>query len=205
MLGIPKSRMLGIPKLRVLMSNELEKLHNMAKLPSYIICNYQDTSLQGTHWCALYKDLSRSHYMDPFGIEIFPEAIDFLENGIYSTFKIQPEGSKICGQLSLFVLYKLSQGKDFDNIILELNSFFITEKWTSAEDQLIKPKHLNCLTIESANHIYVNQSGDIMEGSLDMKNNKIINLQNPTDDKDAVTKIYVRNEINNLENTIENK
>ena len=48
------------------------------------------------------------------------------------------------------------------------------------------------------NNIYVNQSGDIMEGSLDMKNNKIINLQNPIDDKDAVTKIY-------LENIIENK
>ena len=51
------------------------------------------------------------------------------------------------------------------------------------------------------NNIYVNQSRDTMDGSFDMKNNKIINLQNPTDDKDAVSKIYIKTELNNLEST----
>jgi len=44
--------------------------------------------------------------------------------------------------------------------------------------------------VATMNPIYVNQAGDKMDGNLDMKNNKIINLQNPTDDNDAVNKKY---------------
>ena len=37
----------------------------------------------------------------------------------------------------------------------------------------------------------VTKSGDTMSGGLNMENKKIINLANPTDDKDAVNKKYV--------------
>ena len=118
------SKMLGIPNLKVVMCNELEKLRTTKK--SYIICNYQSTTQNGSHRVALYRDKNhlKNFYFDSFGIEPFPEAIDFLENGFYSIFKIQPEGSKIYGVLCLFVLYKLSQGKDFFDTILELNNYF---------------------------------------------------------------------------------
>jgi len=49
----------------------------------------------------------------------------------------------------------------------------------------------NYLTIDKADDIFVNQDGDSMTGNIDMKNNKIVNLQNPTDDNDAVNKSYL--------------
>jgi hypothetical protein len=47
------------------------------------------------------------------------------------------------------------------------------------------------LTISKANDLFVNEHGDDMKGILDMKNNKIINVAEPTDIKDATTKKYV--------------
>jgi len=45
-------------------------------------------------------------------------------DGIYSTFRIQPEGTQMCGQLCLYVLYKLHQEDNFYDTILELNDYF---------------------------------------------------------------------------------
>lgn len=115
------SKQLRIPKLCVRMVDELGDLEQGGSKPVYVICNYQSTNDIGTHWTALYKDKKRAYFFDPYGIQPFPEAIHFLENGVYSTFRIQPDGSKICGVLCLFVLYKLSRGEDFYDVVLKLN------------------------------------------------------------------------------------
>ncbi len=47
------------------------------------------------------------------------------------------------------------------------------------------------LTMPRANPIYVNQAGDSMEGPLDMKNNKIINIMDPENLKGFRNKWYV--------------
>ncbi|MCY7362721.1 MAG: hypothetical protein LH629_11750, partial [Ignavibacteria bacterium] len=47
------------------------------------------------------------------------------------------------------------------------------------------------LTIPKATPIIVNQTGEDMTGNLDMKNNKITNIGDPTDPKDAVNKGFV--------------
>ena len=39
---------------------------------------------------------------------------------ISSTFKIQEYGTKYCGQMSLYVLYRLNQGDKFTDIVLSL-------------------------------------------------------------------------------------
>ncbi len=49
------------------------------------------------------------------------EVKDFLKHGVYSTFQIQQTNQKFCGQLSLWILFQLSIGKDFYDTVLELN------------------------------------------------------------------------------------
>ena len=118
------SKQLGIPKLYVRMANELGdlvRLKRKTNKPLYIICNYQSTKDIGTHWTALYKYKDNAYFFDPYGIQPFPEAKNFLESGVYSTFRIQPDGSKMCGVLCLFVLYRLSKGDDFYDVVLKLN------------------------------------------------------------------------------------
>lgn len=120
---------LGIPKLYVIMRNELKKLKKL-KLktkPLYIICNYETTSEPGIHWISMYKDKNKdiSYYMNSYGTQPFHEAEDFLDtkDRYYSSFQIQKYNTKLCGELSLFVLYKLSQGEDFFDIMLNLNNW----------------------------------------------------------------------------------
>ena len=92
----------------------------------YFICNYQTTEEQGTHWIAMYRGEAKSFYFDSYGLQLFPEALDFLEEGIFSTFKIQPDNSRLCGQLSLWILFQLHMGKDFYDSVLELMTYFDT-------------------------------------------------------------------------------
>lgn len=113
---------LGIKPFKVLMRNELSKLVKAQEKNKnvFIICNYQTTNDNGTHWVAMYDQF----YFDSYGLQPFPEAVNYIQDGIYSTFRIQPEGTQMCGQLCLYVLYKLHQGDNFYDTILELNDYF---------------------------------------------------------------------------------
>ena len=131
---------LDIKPFKVLMRNELKGLRKSSgdNKRNYFICNYQSSEDGGTHWVCFTSvkhsnDITQqSFYFDSYGIQPFPEAKDFLKNSVvnstnsavYSTFRIQPDGSKMCGQLCLYVLYKLSKGEDFYDTILELNEYF---------------------------------------------------------------------------------
>jgi len=115
---------LKIPNFHCAMRNELKVLRKLKKSPIFIICNYQATDENGTHWIAMYKDDKNSFYFDSYGIGLFNEAKDFLVHGVYNTFKIQPNRTKMCGILCLFVLYSLYKGRDFFDIVLELDNYF---------------------------------------------------------------------------------
>jgi hypothetical protein len=78
---------------------------------------------------------------------------------------------KCCGTLSLYFLYCLDKGKDYYDTIFDML------KW-------------------SLEKLFVNEHGDDMKGILDMKNNKIINVAEPTDIKDVTTKKYVDDSVN---------
>ena len=60
----------------------------------------------------------------------------------------------------------------------------------------------NVLTISKANSIYLNEHGDKMKGVLDMSNNKIINVAEPTEIRDVSTKLYVDNAIRDQQQSI---
>jgi len=115
---------LKIPNFHCVMRNELKLLRKLKQLPVYVICNYETTNDIGTHWVAMFKDNKNSFYFDSYGIDLFKEATPFLVHGIYNTFRIQPNDSHMCGSLCLFVLYSLHKGRDFFDIVLELNSYF---------------------------------------------------------------------------------
>ena len=128
---------LGIKPFYCIMRNELDKLNKAkTKLDKYsavyIICNYQTTEEQGTRWVSMCRDKDKSFYFDSYGLQLFPEALDFLEEGIFSTFKIQPDNSRLCGQLCLWILFQLHMGKDFYDSVLELNEYFNPYKQAKA-------------------------------------------------------------------------
>jgi hypothetical protein len=112
---------LNIKPFRVVMTNELKKLKKILdkKVTVYVICNYQTTSEGGTHWCALYRNQGNNYFFDSYGIQPDLEVLDFLGEGVSSTFRIQPVGSRMCGTLSLFTLYRLSKGYNFYDTVLE--------------------------------------------------------------------------------------
>jgi hypothetical protein len=110
-------------KIHYAMRDEIKYLKKK-KLPISIIANYQTSKESGIHHVALYKSKTESYYFDSYGIIPFKEAQDFLKHGIFSSLHIQPDGTRICGQISLFLLYKLSHGYDFYDTVLELYSYF---------------------------------------------------------------------------------
>ncbi len=117
-------RELGIKNFYYVMRNEIKTLKSFKKRPLYIIANYQTTSENGSHHIALYKSSKDAFFFDSYGLQPMQEIIDFLGEGIYSTFKIQPDNSKMCGTLCLYVLYSLYNGKSYYDIVLEMKDYF---------------------------------------------------------------------------------
>jgi hypothetical protein len=105
------------------MSNEINKL-KLKKHPIYAVINYKSDKFEGTHWVCLCKDFSKSYYFDSYGLQIIPQLESYLKGGIQSTFKIQPDNTKMCGTLCMFILYKISIHENFFYTILQLNSYF---------------------------------------------------------------------------------
>jgi len=113
-------------EIQVLMADEVDTKINNKKLS---IINYQDSDEQGSHWVGFYngdKDNATkepiSYYFDPYGIEPLP---DFFKC-IYNSVQVQPFGTRLCGQLSLYFLFKINQcecnnkAQKFDDIIEEM-------------------------------------------------------------------------------------
>ena len=114
---------------KVLMRDELSKIKSTKK--NNIIMNLQTSKDSGSHWVCVYKSCdtdqrSNNYYFDPYGILPTKEVYDFLKDQsfYYNKLQIQQEGMECCGQLSLYVLYKLNNTKEdlsidsFENIIL---------------------------------------------------------------------------------------
>jgi hypothetical protein len=111
------------------MRNELKKLKKLKlkSKPLYIICNYDTTENDGIHWISIYKNKAKNiaYYFNSYGGIPFKEAMDFLDditNRYYSTFQLQKYNERFCGQISLWTLFRLSQGDDFFDCVLFLKN-----------------------------------------------------------------------------------
>lgn len=82
------------------------------------ILNLDDTSGNGTHWVAWYKNGKNKYYFDSFGVQPPTELITYLSSPIhYNTEEIQPRDQVFCGHLCLYVLKHLSDGEKFQDVI----------------------------------------------------------------------------------------
>ena len=82
------------------------------------ILNLDDTSGNGTHWVAWYKNGKTKYYFDSFGIQPPMELISYLKSPLhYNTEEIQPRDQVFCGHLCLYVLKHLSDGEGFQDVI----------------------------------------------------------------------------------------
>ena len=84
------------------------------------ILNLDGVSGRGTHWVSWYKN-NDNFYFDSLGVLPPNELIEYFSSPIlYNSEKIQPDGEVVCGHLCLYVLYRLSRGEGFQEIINDL-------------------------------------------------------------------------------------
>ena len=87
-----------------------------------LILNLDDNTGSGTHWVCLYIKNNSCYFFDSFGFAPPLEIQDFCSGKdlYYNTFKLQRPNEIVCGQLSLYVLFYLSQGISFEAILDKL-------------------------------------------------------------------------------------
>ena len=112
------AKVLKISNFYYVMRDEM-KLLPKDKKPLYGMTNIHTSKEKGVHHSCFYIG-EGSYFFDSYGLPPTKEVEEFMGSGICSTFKIQEEGTKYCGQMSLFVLHRLNQGDKFTNIILSL-------------------------------------------------------------------------------------
>lgn len=91
-----------------------------------LILNIDHSSNNGTHWTSLFIRGGVCYYFDSYGFPPPKEVIKYCDKFSqrhYNTFKIQKSGQVICGHFCIYVLYKLSHGINFYNILDELYRF----------------------------------------------------------------------------------
>jgi hypothetical protein len=93
-----------------------------------LILNIDRSSNMGTHWTCLFIKKGLPIYFDSFGFPPPLEVIKYCSGKklYYSTFKIQANDEVICGHYCIYMLFKLSNGCDFYEILDELYRKIIT-------------------------------------------------------------------------------
>ena len=91
------------------------------------IMNFNTSDQSGSHWVCWYKIGSTRIYFDSFGcitpiklqnyLKTTPEFRNNTPCIQRNSEQVQEANTQICGQLCLYVLKNLSQGKKFQNII----------------------------------------------------------------------------------------
>ncbi len=100
------------------MRDELNKNRKCTK-NECLILNIDHSSNDGTHWTCLFVKNGVSYYFDSYGFQPPLEVLNYC-NGYYSTFKIQRKYEVICGHYCIYMLYRLSKGYDFYEVLDEL-------------------------------------------------------------------------------------
>lgn len=99
-----------------------DEVHNLkGKKSFFAICNIHTQNQKGVHHSALCRINGKAYFFDSFGLNPTKEIEKAVGKMTWSTSQIQKVGERCCGQLSLYVLYKLADGcQSFEDIILNL-------------------------------------------------------------------------------------
>ena len=86
------------------------------------ILNHDISSNNGTHWTCLFVKNGIAFYFDSFGLDPPLEILNYCKGleRYCSTSKIQAYNEIICGHYSIFMLYSLSKGYSFFDVLDEL-------------------------------------------------------------------------------------
>ena len=113
---------LKIPNFHICMRDEISDLPRTA-IPLNVITNIHTSHERGVHWSAFHVSKEKAYFFDSYALPPTKEIIDFLPKNLdrtRNTFQLQDFNDSYCGQLSLYVLYKLSCNEDFQKIILSI-------------------------------------------------------------------------------------
>ena len=78
---------------------------------------------RGVQWSALYINKDIVFFFDSDGLVPTQEIMNFLSQHpqrMHNTLEVQSFSESNCGQLNLYVLYKLNKGEPFQDIIISL-------------------------------------------------------------------------------------
>jgi hypothetical protein len=90
-----------------------------------LVLNLDHSNNDGTHWTCLFIKNEEMYYFDSYGYPPPLEVEDYYNDKerYYSSFKIQDYGEVICGHYCIYVLYNLSKGYTFKEILDELYKY----------------------------------------------------------------------------------
>jgi hypothetical protein len=82
------------------------------------ILNLDDSDGRGTHWVSWYKKGTLKIYFDSYGLPPPVELTTYLKRPVYyNSERVQPESTVICGHLCLYILKKLGDNCEFQEVI----------------------------------------------------------------------------------------
>jgi len=86
-----------------------------------LVLNTDDSSGNGIHWVSLFTKNGIAFYFDSYGSEPLEEVKKYC-SGYYSTDRIQQDDRvvSLCGYYCIYVLYRLSNGCNFYDVLNEL-------------------------------------------------------------------------------------
>jgi hypothetical protein len=108
----------------VIMKNEVSLLKIYDKM--IVIVNYDNSSLSGSHWVGIVKINNIVFHFGSYGIPPLREITDKFkrDNKIYyNDIAVQLDNSKICGNLTLYVIKELVRGRSFREILDKIYKF----------------------------------------------------------------------------------
>ena len=87
-----------------------------------LVLNIDHSNNDGTHWTCLFIKNNILYYFDSYGFAPPLEVLDYCKskNRFYNSFKIQQYNEVLCGHYCIYVLYRLSNGCNFYDILDEL-------------------------------------------------------------------------------------
>jgi hypothetical protein len=119
---------------------ELDLLEKQLQIPYYVPCrmkdelinktvgenecgivNLENSDQNGSHWIMFFKCGDSKIAYSSFGDPVTQELVDYLGDNIYSSdIQIQDFKEKSCGFYCIAILFLLSKGLSFEDIILGL-------------------------------------------------------------------------------------
>jgi len=110
---------LNIPNFRgVFLRDELPKRPRKNECG---ILNLDDSRGTGTHWQMFSKNGKDKLSFDSFGLPPPTELLKYLKGPVYyNSERIQPDNEVFCGHLCLYMLKKLSDGHEFQELTNDL-------------------------------------------------------------------------------------